>query len=179
MTTNIFLISDTHWGHTNLINYGVRPQFKNCEEHDETIINNWNSVVGKGDLVYHLGDVVWGCDYSIFQKLNGNKIVIKGNHDKEKFLAQAKNKNYIAGFYPYKEILVGKDYIWLAHFPHLSWNRSFHNSYHAFGHSHGSLKQSFGRSMDVSVDCINYTPIHVDDFINRLKDRDNTQFYNC
>ena len=51
-----FLISDTHIGHRNIIKYDNRP-FASLDEHDGKIIELWNSIVGKDDLVYHLGDV--------------------------------------------------------------------------------------------------------------------------
>ena len=53
-----FFIADTHWGHKNSLSFDNRP-FKTIEEHDETLMNNWNNVVGIDDDVYLLGDVSW------------------------------------------------------------------------------------------------------------------------
>jgi calcineurin-like phosphoesterase family protein len=53
MSENIWIISDTHFGHNNIINYCDRP-FSNVKEMNEAIIDNWNSVVKQNDLVYHL-----------------------------------------------------------------------------------------------------------------------------
>lgn len=175
---NTFLISDLHMGHTNLIVRGVRSQFKDCKEHDNTIINNWNKVVTKGDLVYVLGDCVWNGDFSTFEQLNGTKIVIKGNHDKKEHLMRAKSSGYIANWYYYKGFMYGEDYVFMCHYPMLSWDRAFHGSYMFNGHLHGTLPYSKGRSMDVSVDNIDFTPILLDDAIKMLEHRDNKYFYN-
>lgn len=89
MSKNIWLISDTHFGHDNIIKYCNRP-FKDHAEMDEKLIDNWNSVVKPGDKVYHLGDVFFG-DREYFQKLwaklNGSKRLIVGNHDDIKYLS--------------------------------------------------------------------------------------------
>ena len=175
----IFLISDLHMKHNNLILRGVRSRFKDCEEHDSFIKTNWNNAVSKEDLVYILGDCFWDRKYEIFNELNGQKIVIKGNHDSKENLQRAKSSNYIANWHYYKGFMHNNDYVFLIHFPMLSWDRAFHGSYHFYGHVHGSLQYTKGRSMDVSVDAINYTPILLDDAINKLKYRDNKYFYNA
>ena len=56
---NIFFTSDTHFGHTNIIKYCKRP-FNSLEEHDETLIKNWNNKVGENDIIFHLGDFAFG-----------------------------------------------------------------------------------------------------------------------
>ena len=54
----IFFTSDLHFGHENVIKFDNRP-FKTVEEMDEELIRRWNAKVGKGDLVYVLGDMIW------------------------------------------------------------------------------------------------------------------------
>ena len=80
----IYIISDTHFNHTNIIKYCNRP-FDNVEEMNSTIINNWNSVINKDDIVYHLGDFILGTKYDlkdVASKLNGTIYLIRGNHDR-------------------------------------------------------------------------------------------------
>ncbi len=84
---NVFLTSDTHFSHKNLINFKrvdgspLRP-FSSIEEMDEKLIENWNSVVKQDDKVYHLGDVAMSPKgLGPVARLNGRKILIKGNHD--------------------------------------------------------------------------------------------------
>ena len=55
----VFLISDTHFFHSNIINYTGRP-FKTAEDMTETIFNGWNDTVGENDIVIFCGDFVCG-----------------------------------------------------------------------------------------------------------------------
>lgn len=80
----IFVTSDTHFNHKNIIEYCNRP-FSSVEEMNETLIKNWNSVVSKDDTVFFLGDFCLGQREAIINfcsQLNGHKILIMGNHDR-------------------------------------------------------------------------------------------------
>jgi len=84
----IFFTSDTHFNHANILRYCPRP-WSTVEEMNEGLIQNWNSVVGQEDTVYHLGDFAMG-DRSkvpeILSRLNGRIILVRGNHDFSKSL---------------------------------------------------------------------------------------------
>lgn len=87
----VYLISDTHFNHANIIKYCNRP-FANVEEMDKTMMKNWNNIVRGKDLVYFLGDFVLSKKKvektrELIDMLNGEIVIIKGNHDKvgEKF----------------------------------------------------------------------------------------------
>jgi calcineurin-like phosphoesterase family protein len=78
-----WFISDTHFGHKNILVYekDARP-FENIEVMNETIIDRWNSVVNPKDSVYHLGDFAFGKhNINIASRLAGRKFLVLGNHD--------------------------------------------------------------------------------------------------
>ena len=84
----VFLTSDTHFGHAGVCKFlrddGVtklRP-WDNPEDMDEEMVKRWNETVRPNDKVYHLGDVVINRKaLSIMHRLNGDKVLIRGNHD--------------------------------------------------------------------------------------------------
>src|SRR5580698_5527626 len=83
--SNIFFTSDEHFGHQNIIKFCNRP-FTSLDEMTETLIENHNKLVKKGDSVYHLGDMFWktfGQENAIkvLSRLNGQKFYIWGNHE--------------------------------------------------------------------------------------------------
>jgi calcineurin-like phosphoesterase family protein len=89
-----FVTADTHFGHAKSLSFmqpdgsPLRP-FSSCEEMDETMVERWNATVGKKDTVYHLGDVIIPRkSLPILERLNGRKILIKGNHDQHVKLSE-------------------------------------------------------------------------------------------
>ena len=76
----------THFGHTNIIRFCKRP-WKTVEEMDNALIQNWNSVVGENDIVFHLGDFAFAPNWrwkELLVKLNGRIYLIMGNHDESR-----------------------------------------------------------------------------------------------
>lgn len=81
---NVFFTADTHFNHQAMITNGWRP-FSSVEEMNETLVQRWNDQVRKNDQVWHLGDFGMGPDpehLEFLQRLNGEKHLITGNHDK-------------------------------------------------------------------------------------------------
>lgn len=150
-----------NFSHKNIIKYCNRP-FKSKEEMDETMVKNWNSVVSSGDTVYHLGDFSFYNSTiktnQMLLRLNGKIIFCQGNHDKD--------INQIFPRLPQIIILrhEGRRLI-LCHYAMRVWDNSHRNSWHLYGHSHGTLP-SIGKSHDVGVDSNKFTPISFD----QLKD---------
>lgn len=161
--SNTFLISDTHFGHANILTFKkqdgtlLREGFKDIKEHDLELIKRWNYVVGKEDKVYHLGDVGFtNFPYikNIFDALNGTKVLIKGNHDNFK-LAQ-----YAQIFKDVRAVHV-LDKLVLSHVPIHPysldrWNGNIH------GHLHEN-KLDDPKYINICVEHINYTPISFED----------------
>ncbi len=156
MSNNIWFTSDTHWNHSSIIRYTNRP-FANVCEMNEALIENWNSVVDPKDTIYHIGDFGIGNTsdlLKIFNKLNGCKFLVKGNHDKKNVYNLPWQHQY-----QQKGLTIGKDYIWMCHYPMRSWNRSYHGSFHVYGHVHSQCKV-YGKSLDVGSDSWDYTPVN-------------------
>lgn len=80
---NIYVISDTHFGHWFANWFWTRP-YKNLKQMNEGIIDNWNKIVTNEDIIIIVGDFFAGnkkfLNY-LLDRLNGEKILVKGNHD--------------------------------------------------------------------------------------------------
>ena len=164
----IFFTSDHHFGHTNVIQYSQRP-FKDLAHMHETLIERWNSVVHSQDEVYHLGDLFL-CSQEealrIRARLNGRIYLVLGNHDKTAaslphLFEWAKEMYYLRH---------EKHRVVLCHYAMRVWRNSSHGSWHLHGHSHGALSP-IGYSMDVGVDCWDYTPISWDEIRREMTQR--------
>jgi calcineurin-like phosphoesterase family protein len=163
-----FFAADTHFFHKNICKYTHRP-FSSVEEMNETLINNWNSVVSDGDEVFFLGDFSFGNASQvkdILFRLKGQIKIVYGNHDSslKQFLKGINNypelKKRIQILGDYAEIKINGQEITLCHYAMKVWKNSSRLSYSLFGHSHGNLPDDpHSLSMDVGVDCCNYFPI--------------------
>lgn len=169
----IWFTSDPHFNHKNIIKYCNRP-FPNVDEMDEILIRRWNSVLGEDDLIFCLGDFALGKPESclkILQRLNGHKVLIKGNHEKCVMSNFYNREEFDGGIYELLEIKVNDEEVSnefqdliLCHYTMLTWNKSHRGSWQLFGHVHGGLSnkgviQHSPNQMDVGVDCHDYYPI--------------------
>ncbi|MBP2656742.1 MAG: phosphoesterase [Firmicutes bacterium] len=156
---NIFMISDMHFGHKHIIRYENRP-FATVDEMDNTMIQNWNQMIGKDDVVFVLGDVSFynkEKTTQIIQSLHGYKTLIIGNHDEGRSVTWWREVGFEEVYrYP---IVYEKFYI-LSHDPlYMSKNMPYANIH---GHTH-HLKYEDTQFFNVSVECINYTPMRFDE----------------
>lgn len=175
MTTDWFT-ADLHLYHNNIMKHCRRP-FPTVEEHDEVIIENINNVVKPSDNLFMLGDLAFKNAEELLCRINGNKIIVLGNHDNAKVLQKYRVEAKIQQI---KDIhwFKRKDiHIWLSHYPHRSWKNCFHGSWHLYGHTHGSV-EDYGFSTDIGVDCWNYKPVCLDqviDYMNYKRDVENVK----
>jgi calcineurin-like phosphoesterase family protein len=167
----VWFTADSHFGHTSIIRFCDRP-FADVTEMNETLISNWNECVRPGDTIYHLGDFAHRCGdpLRVFRRLNGNKHLILGNHDKPNVMAKLPF-GWIKS--TYKLTVDKKIRIWLSHYAHRRWPHSHHGSIHLFGHSHGGLPD-YGKSTDVGVDAWDYKPVHLDTILKMMEGREET-----
>lgn len=157
MSNKIWLIADTHFSHTNVIQYCDRP-FKDKFEMDKVLVQNWNNVVKKQDIVFMLGDfALCGKDkiIQIGQQLNGRKTLILGNHD-----GASKNTYYAAGFeYVSKYPIILDDWFILSHHPKFTENNGLYVNIYGHVHNDSAYKDYSADSFCVSAERISYTPI--------------------
>ena len=151
-----FVVSDTHFGHSNIIKYCGRP-FKNVDEMNQTMVTNWNAVVTQRDTVIHVGDLGWHGVHYWAKQLNGRKVLVLGNHDGK---LSAETKKLFAHVTPMLEAKIEGQTVVFCHYPMMAWSKSHHGSLHLHGHSHGGGEElmSYLR-WDVSVDVWNFTPV--------------------
>ena len=159
MSAKIFVISDTHFGHTNMALY---RGFSSVGEHDNYIVEKWNSVVNKNDTVYLLGDVTMekATNYEILSKLKGHKKVIMGNHD------LGKHSKKMLEYVNTVQSCVKIKGVMLSHIPiHPMELGRFGKNIH--GHLHSKhVKRFFGlvkdkRYINVSCEVVDYTPVEL------------------
>lgn len=168
----IFYVSDLHLWHANIIRYSNRP-FDSVEEMHKAIISNWNSVVGKNDTVYILGDIgfrnanMWG---TVLNRLNGEKHLIKGNHDNVN-INKVDLSKYFKSVQDYLEINDKGRKVVLFHYPILEWNGYFNGSYHIYGHIHNNenrtkeVLRTIDRAYNAGIDVNDYFPKTLDQLI--------------
>lgn len=153
---DIFFISDTHWWHKGVIDYSKRP-YKDVDEMNEALIENWNRIVSPKQHVFHLGDFSFGNRVNtenILRRLNGNKYLILGNHDRD----MNKYKSYFIWIRDYYELTVNdlchQQKIILFHYPIGSWNKCHYGSWQLHGHCHGNFMYPRGKQLDVGIDAL-------------------------
>ena len=173
-----YYISDLHFSHKSILSFDNRPFFT-ISEMNETIINNWNSVVSANDEVYILGDMFWNNNDidSILPRLKGRLYLIKGNHDR----VNAEMTKRFVWIKDYEEIKDGDKHIVLCHYPIAHWRNADYGTIHLYGHIHsGRDSRPFDeykelmKQRNIPYECynvgcmlpyMNYTPRTLDEII--------------
>lgn len=160
MSGQLFVIADTHFGHRRILEFEAKARpFATIEEHNEALVERWNSVVRPRDTVWHLGDVLFGKrTFWYLSRLNGTKKLVAGNHD------QYPTQDYLQYFSRVVGAAEVRDCI-LTHIPvHPGQFSRFKFNIH--GHLH-SKKLDDPRYICVSAEHTNLTPVPLDDLLNR------------
>lgn len=165
--SKVFFTGCTHFGHANIIKLADRP-FENIDEMDEVLVSNWNETVTPKDTVYHLGDFSWWKGNTDAKKylnrLNGNVILIRGNHDSE---------NWGTPYMSFKRNLAGrKRKVCLMHYPIEEWDGWYSKSIHMHAHTHKPALISAERRFNVGVDACDFRPISLDEIENVLTENE-------
>jgi calcineurin-like phosphoesterase family protein len=138
-----YFIADTHFYDRKCIGYDDRP-FANVAEMNEAMIRNWNAVVTKQDTVYVVGDFCYGNGADIFstgERLNGRKILIRGNHDSDVNL-----KYIFAEIHDYLEVTTEEGKVILCHYPLASFrDMQRGGTIHIYGHVHNTFEAKVAR----------------------------------
>ncbi len=148
-----FFTADEHYFHKNIIKYTDRP-FSSVQEMNKILIKNHNELVTIDDTTIHAGDFALVNNteeaVNIINQLNGKHIFLKGSHDR--WMKNKKNYHEI-----FEKRIDGK-LIVICHYAMRTWAASHWNSWHLFGHSHGTLVPE-GKSWDIGVDNNNFYPL--------------------
>ena len=180
----MWLTSDTHWSHSNILKYCVRP-WDTVEEMNQALIDNWNSVVGPDDHVYHLGDFCFGNVEkwnAILEPgvLNGHIHLILGNHDPTRLYRNGVHIGRFSEITYQKLLFVDGWTVYLNHFPFLDFSNNIdYKTCQFYGHTHENpfttgtmnnerLSMVQWNQYNVGVDNNNYTPISWSDAIGKI-----------
>jgi calcineurin-like phosphoesterase family protein len=182
----VWFTADLHLGHGNIIKFCNRPFLDSRERemvrqdprgkyrlssetvrrHDDALIDAINTRVAAEDVLWILGDFCWGQLHEATAYRNRihcrNVHLVWGNHDHHSIrpvFQQAIEQGMIR--------VEGQE-IWLNHYPMRSWNKSFHGSWHLYGHVHGRLAaedqaNSSTLTKDIGVDACDYRPWSFED----------------
>jgi len=165
----IFLISDLHLGHANIIRYCSRPfLFSDPDEMDRVLLDNWNYVVSEMNTAYFLGDFRYGMHAqsagTYRKKLQGNIIFIKGNHDEVELGAVPSSMINFNGFS-----------FLLVHDPDDA--PPAFNGWVVHGHHHNNDLRHYPfinfeqRRINVSAEVIGYVPIGLSEICSIIQSR--------
>jgi calcineurin-like phosphoesterase family protein/2'-5' RNA ligase len=163
----IFLTSDLHLNHDNIIDLANRP-FTSGREMNKVLIHNWNKTIKKDDIVFYLGDLAFGRNKNKIpywlKKLNGRVLFIGGNHD----------KGYLKSVLHFHTCIItykGKEFL-LIHDPKkvMNWN-----GWIIHGHEHNKHLSTYpfinryNKTINISTDLTGFKPISLNSIINRVE----------
>lgn len=178
----IYVTSDLHLGHNKMFLYEPRG-FADIQEHNEKIIELWNSMITDEDDVYILGDLVLGdidAGMEYLKQLKGNLHIIYGNHDTDNKIARYAECNNIVEMCGYATVLKYKKYhFYLSHYPTIVSNYDENKPLrqrviNLCGHTHSCNKWrniEDGLIYHCELDAHNNMPVSIDTIIEDIKEK--------
>ena len=169
MIPRTFFISDTHFGHANILKFVASrgARFASTQEHDAGLEAAWNKAVQPEDEVFHLGDLAFmnrrALD-ALLRRLNGKKFLLMGNHDKFPAAFYAEHFKVLRQPYPW-----GRDVV-LTHAPihpmclagRWLWNLHGHIHENIVKRGHPGHGYPDPRYINVSVEHTDFKPVNAD-----------------
>jgi len=185
---SLFLLSDTHFDHGNIIKYCDRP-FSSASEMDSLMISNWNERVSYDDTVLFGGDIAMArgkiaIEYA--QKLNGSLVLLDGNHDD---IDEAEAPFPILKSYYFTYEFEGTEYeFYYTHWPLMSrskreddrdapkWSKppEWFDGWYLHGHVHNNDVGNYPfvnpneKMVNLGVELLEFTPIEIEELIRIL-----------
>ena len=174
--SKVFLISDPHFDHEKIIEFGGRP-YESIEEMNESLIEKWNRTVTKNDMVICLGDWGWRGQksYEYAKRLNGKIRLVMGNHDSGNIKSLINNFHSVHGS-------LKKGRLLLTHIP-IVYDKYRMWDYIVHGHIHreeDGIKdfRYINVNMDVWDRTEKYAPIPLEEVHALIEERELAHMYN-
>lgn len=168
---NTWVTSDLHFGHTNILKFCAKTRrYTDVEHMNEAMVQDWNFQVQPEDTVYLLGDLAFmpaAKAVKLFNRLNGKKILVEGNHDR-KILKDPVFRKCFAEIHNYLEVRYDGTLVVMFHYPIAEWNQCHRGAVHFHGHLHGNpsgLEEL--RIMDVGMDATGKVVVRMEDAIRK------------
>jgi calcineurin-like phosphoesterase family protein len=165
-----WVTSDLHFGHANIKKFcpETRGRFRDVEHMRETMIGEWNQLVGQDDTVYILGDVAFlpaAEAVAIMHRLHGRKILIEGNHDR-KLLNDPAFRACFDQVHNYLRLTHNGQLVILFHYPIAEFDQMHRGAVHLHGHLHGNTSGlEHYRVRDMGFDATGQIVMLLDDAI--------------
>lgn len=180
--TRRFFVSDTHFCHSNIIRYCNRPWNsgkdaegnlivtpEDVERMNEELVRRWNEVVGKDDVVWHLGDFAFGKKENVqrfLSRLNGKVNLVMGNHDHHRI-----EFYYDAGFHRvYDRSVIIDGFVILSHAP-IQWVKDGSVWANLYGHVHNQemYRHHTSNTYNCCVEVNDYRPVSFEEIKARME----------
>lgn len=187
----VWFLSDCHFGHRNILKHCPKRaeiggfDIEDVQAHDKWLLDIWNKTIGKRDIVYILGDFAFSSPdvikKELMPKLNGQKYLILGNHDKSSqhldgyFVQITQMREVVFKRKNFPFIEEENFRVFMCHYPMVTWPGKHHGVVNAHGHCHSHIDEFNEESTDLRVDIgidgtlANFKPISLEQLYDYFK----------